>query len=198
MYVHYISLGSHDKHLYEPFKKYPCKKVVFIYSEDYDPFLEKDEIKRIRSNIRNAKKICKTLGLDCEFLKLKGKEFYENIYLIRSKISEEKDKVIVNITGSRKILSLALLISAMDCKNIEKMIYVYDDEILYIPKNFRKTDLEKKILRSLSKGDKRVMDLAEEFKVKKSLISRYIKNLEDKGFVVIYRKGKEKFVRRII
>ncbi len=198
MYIHYITLGSHTEHVYTPIVKFGCEKVVFIYSMDNDPFLNKEEIKKIKENLENAKKICKELNLPCEFIKLNGSEFYKNIMILKEKIQNEKNKVIVNITGGRKILSLATYVAAASCPNVEKILYYYNNEIILIPKEYNLTKFEQKILDIIKEKPKKITEIAKELNVKKPLISRYVSQLEKKGFIKIIKEGNSKYVKKLI
>ncbi len=195
--THIINIGFHIEHIYRPIAEFGAKKVILVYSKDKEEYTSEEDFKKIDNAIKKAEELCKMLGLKYEKIKINGLEFEKNIEILRDIIKKEKD-VLINITGGRKITSLALLYAGLyEFENVFKIVYVHKKRIIELPKiahPFKLTEFEKKILSKLNEGEKTISELANEFKVSLPAIIKYVNSLERKNLVRTKKIGRKRFV----
>jgi CRISPR-associated protein Csa3 len=141
------------------------------------------------------------LGIDCEEVEVKGMEFEKNVEIFRELMQNENNRIIVNITGGRKITSFALLYASLyEFQKIDKIVYVHNKRIVEFPKiahPYNLTKFERKILSSLNEGEKTITDLAKEFNVSLPAIVKYINSLEQKKLVKTHKIGRKRIIHII-
>jgi len=201
MTTHIINMGFHTEHVYKPIAEFGAKKVVLIYSKDDEEYTSEEDFKKIDVALNKAKELCNMLGIDCEEVEVKGMEFEKNVEIFRELIQNENNRIIVNITGGRKITSFALLYASLyEFQKIDKIVYVHNKRIVEFPKiahPYNLTKFERKILSSLNEGEKTITDLAKEFNVSLPAIVKYINSLEQKKLVKTHKIGRKRIVNII-
>jgi len=201
MTTHIINMGFHTEHVYKPIAEFGAKKVVLIYSKDDEEYTSEEDFKKIDVALNKAKELCNMLGIDCEEVEVKGMEFEKNVEIFRELIQNENNRIIVNITGGRKITSFALLYASLyEFQKIDKIVYVHNKRIFEFPKiahPYNLTKFERKILSSLNEGEKTITDLAKEFNVSLPAIVKYINSLEQKKLVKTHKIGRKRIVNII-
>ncbi|AEF95765.1 CRISPR-associated CARF protein Csa3 [Methanotorris igneus] len=198
MTTHIINIGFHVEHIYKPIAEYGAKKVILVYSKDKEEYTKEEDLKKVDDALKKAKELCNMLGIECEEAKINGVEFEKNVEILRNIIKKE-GKVIVNITGGRKITSLALLYASLyEFQKVHKIVYVHKKRIIELPKlahPYNLTKFERKILVSLNEGDKTITDLAKEFNVSLPAIVKYVNSLENKGLIKTEKIGRRRIVK---
>ncbi|MDK2790245.1 MAG: CRISPR-associated protein Csa3 [Methanothermococcus sp.] len=201
MTTHIINMGFHTEHVYKPIAEFGAKKVVLIYSKDDEEYTSEEDFKKIDVALNKAKELCNMLGIDCEEVEVKGMEFEKNVEIFRELMQNENNRIIVNITGGRKITSFALLYASLyEFQKIDKIVYVHNKRIVEFPKiahPYNLTKFERKILSSLNEGEKTITDLAKEFNVSLPAIVKYINSLEQKKLVKTHKIGRKRIVNII-
>jgi|GEM_PF-2128014 len=201
MTTHIINMGFHTEHVYKPIAEFGAKKVVLIYSKDDEEYTSEEDFKKIDVALNKAKELCNMLGIDCEEVEVKGMEFEKNVEIFRELIQNENNRIIVNITGGRKITSFALLYASLyEFQKIDKIVYVHNKRIVEFPKiahPYNLTKFERKILSSLNEGEKTITDLAKEFNVSLPAIVKYINSLEQKKLVKTHKIGRKRIIHII-
>ncbi len=194
-------MGFHTEHVYKPIAEFGAKKVVLIYSKDDEEYTSEEDFKKIDVALNKAKELCNMLGIDCEEVEVKGMEFEKNVEIFRELMQNENNRIIVNITGGRKITSFALLYASLyEFQKIDKIVYVHNKRIVEFPKiahPYNLTKFERKILSSLNEGEKTITDLAKEFNVSLPAIVKYINSLEQKKLVKTHKIGRKRIVNII-
>ncbi len=194
-------MGFHTEHVYKPIAEFGAKKVVLIYSKDDEEYTSEEDFKKIDVALNKAKELCNMLGIDCEEVEVKGMEFEKNVEIFRELIQNENNRIIVNITGGRKITSFALLYASLyEFQKIDKIVYVHNKRIVEFPKiahPYNLTKFERKILSSLNEGEKTITDLAKEFNVSLPAIVKYINSLEQKKLVKTHKIGRKRIIHII-
>jgi CRISPR-associated protein Csa3 len=187
--------------VYKPIAEFGAKKVVLIYSKDDEEYTSEEDFKKIDVALNKAKELCNMLGIDCEEVEVKGMEFEKNVEIFRELMQNENNRIIVNITGGRKITSFALLYASLyEFQKIDKIVYVHNKRIVEFPKiahPYNLTKFERKILSSLNEGEKTITDLAKEFNVSLPAIVKYINSLEQKKLVKTHKIGRKRIVNII-
>lgn len=203
MIIHIISLGFHTEHLFSLFVKYGADKAIFVYSIDNEPYLSEElnkiHEKNVEDTMHAAKELCGMLNIKCEFLKVESSNFEQNLNIFR-KIIKNEDNTIINLTGGRKIVTLALHQAAlMEYKKVFKITYVENRNIIEIPKSiclYENISLfERKIVNVLMSGEKSISEISNLLGVKRPSVSAYIPRLEEKGLISVEKKGRSKIIR---
>ncbi|MCQ6254769.1 CRISPR-associated CARF protein Csa3 [Methanocaldococcus sp.] len=201
MTTHIINIGFHAEHIYKPIAEYGAKKVILVYSKDKEEYVKEDDLKKVDEALKKAKELCNMLGIECEEVKINGIEFEKNVEILRDIIKKEDNKVIVNITGGRKITSLALLYASLyEFQKVDKIVYVHKKRIIELPKiahPYNLTKFERKILASLNEGEKTITELAKEFNVSLPAIIKYVNSLESKGLIKTEKIGRKRIIKLI-
>ena len=195
-----INVGYHTEHIYKPISEFGASKVIIIYTKDDEPYITKEDHEIIDNAVKKAEELCSMLGIDCEKVKVNGIDFEKNVEIFREIIKNE-DRVIVNLTGGRKITSFALLYASLyEFHSIDKIVYIHDRRIVEFPKiahPYNLTKFERKILASLNEGEKTISELAKEFDVSLPAIIKYVNYLEEKRLVKTRKIGRKRIVKLI-
>ncbi len=198
MITHIINVGFHTEHIYKPISEYGADKVIIIYSKDDEPYVSEEDHKTIDETVKKAEELCKMLGIECEKVEVYGPEFEKNLELFRDIIKREEGNVVVNLTGGRKITSFALLYAALyEFHNVDKIVYVHEKRIIEFPKithSYNLTNFERRILATLTEGEKTITEIAEEFQVSLPAIIKYVNYLENKKLVKTRKEGRKRIV----
>ncbi|AIJ05277.1 transcriptional regulator, ArsR family [Methanocaldococcus bathoardescens] len=198
MKTHIINIGFHIEHIYKPIAEYGAKKAILVYSKDNEDYIKEDDLKKVDESLKKAEELCSMLGIECEKVRISGIEFEKNVEILRDIIKKE-DEVIVNITGGRKITSLALLYASLyEFDKVFKIVYVHKKRIIELPKiahPFKLTNFERKILASLNEREKTISELAEEFNVSLPAIIKYVNSLEKKNLIKTEKIGRKRIVK---
>ena len=200
MTTHIINVGHHTEHIYKPISEFGASKVIIIYTKDDEPYITKEDHEIIDNAVKKAEELCSMLGIDCEKVRVNGIDFEKNVEIFREIIKNE-DRVIVNLTGGRKITSFALLYASLyEFHSIDKIVYIHDRRIVEFPKiahPYNLTKFERKILASLNEGEKTISELAKEFDVSLPAIIKYVNYLEEKRLVKTRKIGRKRIVKLI-
>ncbi len=197
MYYHIVNVGFHHSHVLPPVTRFGAEKVVLVYSlRDPEYMSKKEAEKRIKESLKKAGELLKKNNVDCEKKELSGN--FKRDYLTLRRIIKKGGSCVINVTGGRKITTLAMVYAAMaEFSSVAKIIYVVKGKIIELPKLVHEIDLtegEKNVLRAVLEGYTTTSRIAVKLGKKESAVSRSLKLLERKKIIKRERKGKHTLI----
>lgn len=206
MKTHIVNVGFHADHIIKPIMTYGANKVILInYLDENSKF--KDEV---LFAIEKAEELCTISGLECKKLDLEWESFEKTVELISKKIKTE-DEVVLNITGGKKTISIAMIYAAfLNPEKISRIVYDEEKEIKEIPmpntwsrllSDFKSgktlTGMEQRILGVIYEKNMSISEIAAELRITSPAVLKSVNDLELKGYVESIKEGKSRIIKLI-
>ena len=177
--------------------KYSTHKIIIFHQSEFKKETAKKEFKNAKTKLES---FFKKPNFELSFAKVNE---YDTINIAKKLIKtietiNKTDKIILNITGGRKTLSLGLLFGAYARpKLIKEIVYVIEEtgKVINLPKlDFALNESEKKCLETIKKLEKQnftITDFAKEVGLSRAMVYKILEELEYRGYI---REEENKYI----
>lgn len=166
--------------------EYDIEKLILVHEEE--KLADKKDWDRKSQEIREMEESPISEVIEIEKISTGLNELYRVAKDVYKEISTEERKIIVNVTGGRKMQAIGTLLAASKTKSVEEALYWPEEaskvnEKIQVPLfNFLISEKEQKVIGKVSQYNQ-AKKIVEDLEMSQSMVYSHLRDLEKKGFL---------------